>query len=220
MSEQSLDAARAAVAAAARRLASKGLVLGTAGNVSARAGELVAVTPTGAVLAELEPEAVGVVTLDGDPVHGDYAPTSEIELHLGAYRRYQTGAVVHAHSPVGTALACVLDELPLIHYQMLALGGPIRVAPYATFGTPELAQLTLDALEGRAAALMANHGMIAIGPDLDGAVDNALLLEWASDLYWRAAAVGRPRTLDAGQAKDFIDAVTARRYGSLQERDG
>ena len=220
VSEQSLDAARAAVAAAARRLASEGLVLGTAGNVSARAGELVAVTPTGAVLAELEPEAVVVVTLDGDPVHGDYAPTSEIELHLGAYRRYQTGAVVHAHSPVGTALACVLDELPLIHYQMLALGGPIRVAPYATFGTPELAQLTLDALEGRAAALMANHGMIAIGPDLDGAVDNALLLEWASDLYWRAAAVGRPRTLDAGQAQDFIDAITARRYGSLQERDG
>ena len=195
-------------------------MLGTAGNVSARAGELIVVTPTGAVLADLEPEQVVVVDLEGRPVHGDYAPTSEIELHLGAYRRYQTGAVVHAHSPVGTALACVLDELPLIHYQMLALGGPIRVAPYATFGTPELAQLTLDALEGRAAALMANHGMIATGPDLDGAVDNALLLEWASDLYWRAAAVGRPRTLDAGQAQDFIDAITARRYGSLQERDG
>ena len=152
-------------------------------------------------------------------MHGEFAPTSEIDLHLGAYRRHQAGAVVHAHSPVGTALACVLDELPLIHYQMLALGGPIRVAPYATFGTPELAELTLDALEGRAAALMANHGMIAVGPDLDAAVENALLLEWACELYWRAAAVGRPRTLDAGQAQDFIDAVTARGYGTLQERD-
>jgi L-fuculose-phosphate aldolase len=208
-----------AVAAAARRLAAEGLVLGTAGNVSARAGELVAVTPTGAVLAELEPHQIVVINLDGDTVHGDYAPTSEIELHLGAYRRHRAGAVVHAHSPIGTALACVLDELPLIHYQMLALGGPIRVAPYATFGTPELAGLTLDALEDRAAALMANHGMIAIGADLDAAVGNALLLEWACELYWRAAAVGRPRTLDAGQARDFIDAISVRGYGTLQERE-
>jgi L-fuculose-phosphate aldolase len=219
VSEQTLDAAREAVAAAARRLAAEGLVLGTAGNVSARAGELVAVTPTGAVLAELDPEAVVVVDLDGQTVHGDYAPTSEIALHLGAYRRYKAGAVVHAHSPVGTALACVLDELPLVHYQMLALGGAIRVAPYATFGTTELAEVTLDALEGRAAALMANHGMIALGPDLDGAVEHALLLEWASDLYWRAAALGRPRTLDQRQAQDFVDALTARGYGDLQERD-
>ena len=207
------------MAAAARRLAAEGLVLGTAGNVSMLRGELVAVTPTGGVLAELEPEQIVVVDLDGAPVHGDYAPTSEIELHLGAYRRHAAGAVVHAHSPVGTALACVLDELPLIHYQMLALGGPIRVAPYATFGTPELARLTLDALEGRAAALMANHGMIAVGPDLEAAVANALLLEWACELYWRAAAVGAPRTLDAGQAQDFIDAVNARGYGALQERE-
>jgi L-fuculose-phosphate aldolase len=213
-----LDAERDGVAAAARRLADEGLVLGTAGNVSARADTLVAVTPTGAVLAELTPEQVVVVDLEGRSVHGDYAPTSELELHLGVYRRYQAGAVVHAHSPIGTALACVLDELPLIHYQMLALGGPIRVAPYATFGTPELARLTLDALEGRAAALMANHGMLAIGADVNAAVDNAVLLEWASELYWRAAAVGRPRTLDAGQAQEFVDAVTARGYGALQER--
>lgn len=218
MTEPTLTAQCDAVAAAARRLAAEGLVLGTAGNVSARAGELVAVTPTGAVLAELEPHQIVVINLDGDTVQGDYAPTSEIELHLGAYRRHRAGAVVHAHSPIGTALACVLDELPLIHYQMLALGGPIRVAPYATFGTPELAGLTLDALEDRAAALMANHGMIAIGADLDAAVGNALLLEWACELYWRAAAVGRPRTLDAGQARDFIETISARGYGTIQKR--
>jgi L-fuculose-phosphate aldolase len=214
-----LEAQREAVAAAARRLAARGLVLGTSGNVSARADALVAVTPTGATLAELTAEQVVVVDLEGEVVHGDYAPTSEIALHLGAYQRFQTGAVVHAHSPVGTALACVLDEVPLIHYQMLALGGPIRVARYATFGTDELATLTLDALEGRTAALMANHGMLAIGPDLTGALGNAELLEWACELYWRAAAVGRPRTLDAGQAQEFLDAISARRYGTLQERD-
>jgi L-fuculose-phosphate aldolase len=214
-----LEAEREAVAAAGRRLAESGLVLGTSGNVSARAGELVAVTPTGATLAELSADQVVVVDLEGRPVHGGFAPTSELALHLGAYRRYGAGAVVHAHSPVGTALACVLDELPLIHYQMLALGGPIRVAPYATFGTAELAQLTLDALEGRAAVLMANHGMLALGPDLNAALDNALLLEWACELYWRAAVVGQPRTLDAEQAQGFLDQIRARNYGALQERD-
>ena len=186
-----LDEQRKTVATAARRLAERGLVLGTAGNISARADALVAVTPTGATLAELTAEQVVVVDLEGQTAHGHYAPTSELALHIGAYQRTQAGAVVHAHSPVGTALACVLDELPLIHYQMLALGGSIRVAPYATFGTAELARLTLDALDGRAAALMANHGMLAIGPDLDAAVDNALLLEWACELYWRAAAATR-----------------------------
>jgi L-fuculose-phosphate aldolase len=215
-----LDAEREAVAAAGRRLAESGLVLGTSGNVSARADALVAVTPTGAVLAGLTADQIVVVDLEGRSVHGGYAPTSELALHLGAYRRYEAGAVVHAHSPVGTALACVLDELPLIHYQMLALGGPVRVAPYATFGTAELAQLTLDALEDRAAVLMANHGMLALGPDLNAALDNALLLEWACELYWRAAAVGRPRTLDTEQAQSFQDQIRVRNYGALQERDG
>jgi L-fuculose-phosphate aldolase len=213
-----LEPERERVAAAARRLAQEGLVLGTAGNVSERADRLVAITPTGARLADVSPGDVVVVDLQGETVEGDYAPTSELELHLGVYQRYQAGAVVHAHSPIGTALACVLNELPLIHYQMLALGGPIRVAPYATFGTPELAELTLDALDGRTAALMANHGAIAIGADLDAALESALLLEWASELYWRAASIGPPRTLDEAQVQEFIKALSARNYGSLQER--
>jgi L-fuculose-phosphate aldolase len=211
-----LEREKERVAAVARVLADDGLVLGTAGNVSERAGELVAITPTGAVLAELEPDQVVVVTVDGAAVDGDLAPTSELELHLGIYRRYGAGGVVHAHSPISTALACVLDELPLIHYQMLALGGPIRVAPYATFGTAQLAELTLTALEGRTAALMANHGMISHGADVLAALDSARLLEWASELYWRAAAVGPPRTLDGDQAQSFVNAVTARSYGTLR----
>jgi L-fuculose-phosphate aldolase len=214
-----LEHERERVAAVARRLADDGLVLGTAGNVSERAGDLVAVTPTGANLAELDADQVVVVTVDGAPAYGDLAATSELELHLGIYRRYGAGGVVHAHSPISTALACVLDELPLIHYQMLALGGPIRVAPYVTFGTAELAELTLAALEGRTAALMANHGMIAHGADVMAALDSARLLEWASELYWRAAAVGPPRTLDSGQAQAFVEAVTARSYGTLQRPD-
>ncbi len=117
-----LDAVREQVAAASNRLAAEGLVLGTAGNVSARSGGEVAITPTGAVLAELEPDQVSVVDLDGRQVGGELAPTSELGLHLGVYRRYDAGAVVHTHAPMATALSCVLDEMPCVHYQMLMRG--------------------------------------------------------------------------------------------------
>lgn len=214
-----LESERARVAAAARELAGAGLVLGTAGNVSERAGELVAVTPTGAVLAELEADDVAVVALDGSQVDGRLRPTSELDLHLGLYRRYDAGAVVHVHPPMGTALACVVDELPLVHYQMLALGGPVRVARYETFGSPALAEATLDALEGRLAALMANHGTIVYGNDMAGAIANAELLEWACTVFWRAAAIGTPRVLDEQDQAAVITAVTDRAYGAPQPRE-
>ena len=208
-----LASERREVAAASRRLAAERLVLGTAGNVSARAEELVAITPTGATLAELEPEEVAVVDLEGAVVDGELEPTSELDLHLGVYRRYDAGAVVHTHAPMATALSCVLDELPCVHYQMLLLGGTVRVAPYATFGTPELAASVLDALEGRTAALMANHGAVVYAGDVNAAVELSLLLEWACTVYWRAAAIGTPSLLDEGQREDVVRAVVERGYG-------
>jgi L-fuculose-phosphate aldolase len=213
-----LESEREQVAAACRRLAAEGLVIGTAGNVSARHEELVAVSPTGAVLAQLEPEQVTVIDLDGEIVDGDLAPTSEIDLHLGVYRRYGAGAVVHTHAPMATALACVLeDELPCVHYQLLLLGGSVPVAPYATFGTPELAAGVLDALEGHTAALMANHGAITYGHDLEAAVDASLLLEWGCTVYWRASMIGTPRVMDEEQGTDVVRAFCERRYGSTQQ---
>jgi L-fuculose-phosphate aldolase len=204
---------RERVAAAARKLAAEGLVTGTAGNVSARSGELVAITPTGARLEDITAEHVAMVDLAGEQIAGDLAPTSELALHLGIYRRYEAGAVVHVHARFATTLACVIDELPVVHYQMLALGGSIRVAPYATFGTPELAELTIEALEGRSAALMANHGAIACGSDLDSAVEHALLLEWACELYWRASVLGTPRTLSRSDQLAFVETASRRGYG-------
>ncbi|HVS29301.1 MAG TPA: class II aldolase/adducin family protein [Solirubrobacteraceae bacterium] len=207
---------REQVAAASRRLAAEGLVLGTAGNVSARAEDLVAITPTGALLAELEASQIAVVGLDGGIVEGELAPTSELDLHLGVYRRYGAGAVVHHHAPMATALSCVLDELPCVHYQMLLLGGTVRVAPYATFGTPQLAESVLEALEGRTAALMANHGAVAYGSDVPAAVDLSLLLEWACTVYWRAAAVGEPRLLGEAERNAVIAAAVERGYGKTR----
>jgi len=213
-----IDTLREQVAAASRRLAADGLVVGTAGNVSARDGESVAITPTGAELASLEAADVTVVALNGAVLEGTLAPTSEIDLHLGVYRRYDAGAVVHTHAPMATALACVLeDELPCVHYAMLALGGPVPIAPYRTFGTPELAEAVLQALEGKTAALMANHGAIAYGPDVGKAVDAALLLEWACGVYWRAAQVGNPKALSAEQQQDVVRAAIERSYGTTHE---
>jgi L-fuculose-phosphate aldolase len=212
-----LEREREQVAAACRRLAAEGLVIGTAGNVSVRAGDSVAISATGAVLADATPEQVTVVDMDGNVVEGDLAPTSELDLHLGVYSRYGAGAVVHTHAPVATALSCVLDgELPCVHYQMLLLGGAVRVAPYATFGTPELAQSVLDALEGRTGALMANHGAITYGADIEGAVELSLLLEWACEVYWRAAAIGAPRSLDEGERQAVVDAALRRGYGKTR----
>jgi L-fuculose-phosphate aldolase len=214
-----LEAERRQVAEVSRRLAAEGLVLGTSGNVSARSGDQVAITPTGAMLAELQPEQVTVVDLDGRHADGELAPTSEVELHLGVYARYDAGAVVHTHSPMATALSCVLDEVPCVHYGMLQLGGPVPVAPYETFGTPELAGAVLDALEGKRAALMANHGAIVHAGDAAEALDLALLLEWACTVYWRAAAIGTPRVLDRDQQEAVIAAAVERRYGSTRPAD-
>ncbi|MFL5845731.1 MAG: class II aldolase/adducin family protein [Solirubrobacteraceae bacterium] len=203
---------REQVADACRALAAAGLVRGTSGNLSARDGDLIAVTPTGGVLAEMTPDDVSVVGLDGTLVEGSPA-TSEVALHLGVYERYGAGAVVHTHAPMATALSCVLDELPCVHYEMLALGGTVRVAPYTTFGTDALAASVLDALDGRTAAMMANHGTVTFGADVTAAVAATELLEWASTVYWRAAQVGTPRVLSEEDRAAVVDAVVARGYG-------
>src|ERR1700716_2958690 len=190
-----LDAERETIARACHQLAAEGLVVATAGNVSVRAGEHIAVTPTGCRLAELAPGDVSVVDLDGRRVAGPLEPTSELLLHLAVHAERGDGAVVHTHAPMSTAVACVVDEVPCIHYQLLLLGGAVRVAPYATFGTPELAQAVVGALDGRSAALMSNHGAVTHGRTLGAALEATQLLEWTCGVYWRACQLGTPRLL-------------------------
>jgi L-fuculose-phosphate aldolase len=160
------------------------------------------------------------VDLEGQVVDGELEPTSELGLHLGIYGRYDAGAVVHTHAPMATALSCVVDELPCVHYSMLLLGGSVPVAPYATFGTPELADAVLDSLEGHTAALMANHGAIAYGPGVDAAMEASLLLEWACTVYWRATLVGKPRVLDEEEQSAVVTAAAERGYGSTRPHRG
>jgi L-fuculose-phosphate aldolase len=210
-----------AICGACGRLASEGLVIGTAGNISVRAGDSVSLTPTGGVFGEIGPDDITVVDLDGNVVDGRLAPTSELALHLRVYERIDgAGAVVHTHAPMATALSCVVDEVPPIHYQMLALGGSVPVARYETFGTDALADAVVEALSGHTAVLMRNHGALNYGPDLDTAVELALLLEWACTLYWRASMLGAPTALSQQQLEDVVASASRHRYGKPRAVDG
>jgi len=137
------------------RMDAAGLTVGTSGNVSVRWGDLVAITPTGVDYATLTAEQVSVVDSTGRPVAPGPRPSSELPMHLAVYRETAAGAVVHTHPPVGTALSTVVDELPGIHYLVMRLGGPVRVAPYAPYGSPELAEAGARAMAGRSAVLCA-----------------------------------------------------------------
>ena len=205
-----LAAARAAVAGAGRRLVAEGLVTGTAGNISVRVGDLIAITPSGIGYDDIEADDVCVLDADGRLVQGRYAPSSETPLHRTVYDATGAGAVVHHHGLHSTAVSLVRDELPAVHYYVGRLGGPPRVAPYATYGTPELAAGVRDALVDRHAALMRNHGAVAYGASLPEALDRAGLLEWLCHLYTVAAAIGTPHTLD----DEDLAAVAARRKSS------
>jgi L-fuculose-phosphate aldolase len=208
--------ARKSVAEVSRRLASSKMVPATAGNVSVRVGDLVAITPTGASLAELTPEEVSVVDLDGRLVRGDLEPSSELPLHLGIYREHPAGAVVHTHAPACTAVASVREELPCIHYAMLGFGGAVPVAPYATYGSAELAANVVGALAGRSATLMASHGAITYGPTLAKAFEAMELLEWACDLYLRTLPLGDARVLTAEQTAAVVTTSRERQYGTVK----
>jgi L-fuculose-phosphate aldolase len=176
-------------------LVSSGLVVGTAGNVSVRDGDLIAVTPSGLDYARLTPELVGVHRLDGAPVEAPLPPTSELPLHLAVYAATGAGAVVHTHSVAATALSTLTDELPALHYYVAFLGGPVRVSPYATFGTDQLARNVVEALRDRTGCIMANHGAVTTGPDLATAHIASVYLEWLCEVYLRASAAGTPRVL-------------------------
>jgi L-fuculose-phosphate aldolase len=175
--------------ATARRTAAEGLVVGTSGNVSVRVGDLVLVTPSGLAYDRLTPEDVVAVDLHGNQVLGELTPTSELPLHLAVYRNTPAEAVVHTHAVHATAVSTLVPELPLIHYMAAALGGPIRVAPYALYGSQELAANMLGALRDRTGCLLRNHGTVTYGDSLDQAYDRTAQLEWMCRLWLTAAAL-------------------------------
>jgi L-fuculose-phosphate aldolase len=176
-----------------------GLNQGTSGNVGARFGDSLLITPSGVPYEDLTPKDIVAMPLDRDDggYLGKLAPSSEWHFHHDILRALpDVGAIVHTHSIHATALAICGEEIPAVHYMIAAAGGPsIRVAPYATYGTPELSRHALAALEGRSACLLANHGVIATGSDLKRALWLAGEVETLARHYTLARGFGEARLL-------------------------
>lgn len=192
--------------ATARKLSDLGLNRGTAGNVSARDGNGFLITPSGMATDAMTPHDLVPMEFDGQH-HGNRKPSSEWRFHRDILQtRPEIGAVIHTHSMFATTLACLRREVPPFHYMIALTGGDtIRCAPYALFGTQALSDAALVALQDRRACLLANHGMIALGRDLDEALAIAAEVETLCEQYWRALQVGEPHLLNAQEMAEVTE---------------
>jgi L-fuculose-phosphate aldolase len=201
---------RAELIATARKMTAAGLNKGTAGNLSVRDrnsgknGFLI--TPTGMDYDTLTPSDLVFMRLDGSH-EGAKKPSSEWRFHRDLYAaRPEAGAVLHAHSPFATSLACLRRDIPAFHYMIARFGGDtLRCADYATFGTQALSDHALQAMTDRSACLLANHGMLLFGRDLKQALDLGIELECLCEQYWRACQLGEPVLLDAEEMRVVLE---------------
>ena len=214
-----LQAARAQLVTYSARLLDDGLAVGSAGNMSVRVADVVAITPSGIGYADMRPADVCLVTPVGTELTDEAGcvnqetPSTETPMHLAIYAATGAKAVVHTHSPEVIALSASRDELPAIHYQITGLGGPVRVAPYVRFGSAGLAAAAVEALDGRQAVILRNHGAVTYGRDLAQAYDRALLLEWLARTYRLALSYGEPAILSAAELDEVTAESRRRRYG-------
>lgn len=193
---------------AARAMNERGLNRGTSGNLSARVPEGFLITPSAVPYHRIGPDDLVRMDLDGAILEGTRKPSTEWRLHAALLRdRPDAGAVLHAHPPFSTALACLRRDIPAFHYMVAIAGGSsIRCAPYATFGTAELATLAREALEERRACLLANHGMVALHDSPAAVLDLAAEVETLAEQYWRALQVGQPVLLSDEEMRRAMDA--------------
>ncbi len=203
----------------ARAMNARGINHGASGNVSARVDQGFLVTPSGRDYDDCTPGDVVTMTMEG-AIHGSGKPSSEWRIHRDLLAaRPEANAVLHAHPPFATALACLGQAIPAFHYMVAIAGGRnIRCAPYATFGTDDLSRSAVDALQDRKACLLANHGMVAIAPSLSQVLDLAVEVEILAQQYWRALQIGEPNILDDAE----MDVVLAKfkDYAKVGNSDG
>ncbi|MCB8836389.1 class II aldolase/adducin family protein [Aurantimonas sp. VKM B-3413] len=220
MANKSETSLRKAMVEKARWMNASGLNQGTSGNISARSGDRMLITPSATPYDSMTPEMIAAMPLEGDygSWEGPLKPSTEWRFHLDIMRaRADVGGIVHTHSTYATVLAIARKPIPACHYMMAAFGGmDIRVADYATFGTKELSEAALRALEDRTGCLLANHGMIATGANLDKAMWLAVELETIAKQYYHTLLIGGPVLLP----KEAID-ETVKSFGSygLQDHD-
>lgn len=210
---------REAVVAGCRELVQRGLTFGTSGNVSVRRDERsFFVSPTGIPYDALEPDDIPLMDLDGR-WFGRRRPSSEWRFHRDVFKcRDEIAAIVHTHSPKATSLACTGRGIPAFHYMVAVAGGPdIRCAPYYTFGSQELSDAALAALEGRKACLLANHGVITVGADLPAALALAGEVENLAVQYCTALALGKVRILHETEMRRVVEKLLT--YGKQDATD-
>lgn len=196
---------RAAIVATAREMNALGINRGKSGNVSARIDSGFLVTPSALPYAQTEPDDIVAVARDGS-ASGRRAPSSEWRFHRDIYAaRPEAMAIVHTHAPFATTIACLDRGIPAFHYMIAVAGGnDIRCAPYATFGTQELSDAAVRALDGRRACLLAHHGMIAVGETLAAALALAVEVETLAEMYWRTLQIAEPAILPDGEMDEVL----------------
>jgi L-fuculose-phosphate aldolase len=181
------------------RMQADDLTVGTSGNLSVRSGNYVAITPSGTSYETLTPESICVISLDGGQLDGDLEPSSEVPMHTKVYQHTDAAAVVHTHPIYASTLSALIDELPPVHYMIALLGGPVRVADYATYGSAELADNSVAAMAGRSGVILRNHGATTCGETLAKAYTRSIYLEWVCRMYYQARLLGEPRLLPADE---------------------
>jgi L-fuculose-phosphate aldolase len=212
--------ARQAIIDKCRWMNACGLSQGTSGNISVRYGDRMLITPSATPYDDITPEMIAAMPIDGDygAWSGPLQPSTEWRFHLDILKsRPEVGAVVHTHATFATVLSIARREIPACHYMIAAFGGNnVRCAEYATFGTKDLSQNALAALEGRSACLLANHGMIATGPTLDKAMWAAVELETIAKQYYYALALDSMTILTDEQIADTQKSFAT--YGLRESR--
>lgn len=202
---------------AVQKFSIQGLGVGTSGNLSVRSQRGFFITPSGVPYHELKPDLLVELDSSGDVISGDLLPSSEWRFHKDIYLSHEkANAIVHVHSPYATAISCTRKDIPSFHYMVAVAGGnSIRCADYATFGTAELSDNAVHALQDRKACLLANHGVIALGKDVNSAFNLAVEVEELSKQYYFSLQIGEPVLLDEKEMDIILEKFKT--YGKQNE---
>ena len=198
-----------------KKLIDRRLTTGSGGNISVynREKNLVAISPSGLDYYETTPEDIVILDIDGNLVEGKHRPSSEAGMHLAFYKnRADVSGIVHTHSKFATAIACMGWELPAVHYLIGMAGHRVKCTGYATYGSDELAKKALETIGDSNAVLLANHGLIALGGDVDRAFSTAEHLEFVSEVYYLTKTLGTPNILSDEDMDEVMKKFGTFRY--------
>jgi L-fuculose-phosphate aldolase len=198
-----------------KKLIDRRLTTGSGGNISVcnREKNLVAISPSGLDYYETTPEDIVILDIDGNLVEGKYRPSSEAGMHLAFYKnRADVSGIVHTHSKFATAIACMGWELPAVHYLIGMAGHRVKCTGYATYGSDELAKKALETIGDSNAVLLGNHGLIALGEDVDRAFSTAEHLEFVSEVYYLTKTLGTPNIISDENMDEVMKKFGTFRY--------